>query len=255
MSRHASLLLLASDSLSLREENRAMQIEESKFRDSQDFADQTVSFARSVLQCSAAVFTWADSTDQFLPHSQVGWPEATIREYYSVYSSADPLNIYRLIKQRATVVMLQGAKREEQHTPWSDYQHRFGLADEVGFMFWSGDTPIGCLSAIQTTEDRPFTAHESFTQIHSFMEHGLSLLPAVKRFRAQAILKDDYFLTERELDVAKLISSGLSNKDIGDALTIELATVKSHVIRILGKLGLESRTQIAAFLGDPTIPR
>ncbi|MEN8503583.1 MULTISPECIES: helix-turn-helix transcriptional regulator [Paraburkholderia] len=232
-----------------------MQIEVSRFRDSQDFAEQTVNFARSVLHCSAAVFTWADSTEQFLPHTQIGWPESTIKEYYSVYASADPLNIYRLIKQRATVVMLRGAKREEQHTPWAEYQHKFGLADEVGFMFWSGDTPIGCLSAIQTSQDQPFSGQESFSQIHTFMEHGLSLLPAVKRFRAQAILKHDYFLTERELDVARLISSGLSNKDIGDVLSIELATVKSHVIRILGKLGLDSRTQIAAFLSDTAAPR
>src|SRR3982751_82390 len=44
-------------------------------------------------------------------------------------------------------------------------------------------------------------------------------------------------LTGRELEVLKLIVGGLSNKEIGSALGISEATVKSHINSILGKLG------------------
>ncbi|HIK15652.1 MAG TPA: response regulator transcription factor [Leptolyngbyaceae cyanobacterium M33_DOE_097] len=50
-------------------------------------------------------------------------------------------------------------------------------------------------------------------------------------------------LSERELDVLRLMAQGLSNQDIGTALNIGESTVKSHVTRILSKLGVSDRTQ------------
>ncbi len=52
-------------------------------------------------------------------------------------------------------------------------------------------------------------------------------------------------LTGRELEVLELIVRGLSNKEIGAALGISEATVKSHINSILGKLGVTDRTQAA----------
>lgn len=52
-------------------------------------------------------------------------------------------------------------------------------------------------------------------------------------------------LTERELEVVKLIAVGASNKGVAQKLGISEATVKSHVSSVLSKLGLKSRTQAA----------
>lgn len=52
-------------------------------------------------------------------------------------------------------------------------------------------------------------------------------------------------LTGRELEVLELIVGGRSNKEIGAALGISEATVKSHINSILGKLGVTDRTQAA----------
>jgi DNA-binding NarL/FixJ family response regulator len=52
-------------------------------------------------------------------------------------------------------------------------------------------------------------------------------------------------LTGREHEVLELIVRGLSNKEIGSALGISEATVKSHINSILGKLGVTDRTQAA----------
>ena len=50
-------------------------------------------------------------------------------------------------------------------------------------------------------------------------------------------------LTERELEVLKVLSCGMSNKEIGDALFISAETVKSHVSAIISKMGVQDRTQ------------
>lgn len=52
-------------------------------------------------------------------------------------------------------------------------------------------------------------------------------------------------LTERETDVLRLLADGLANKEIARALKINEKTVKTHVSNILGKLGVQSRTQAA----------
>jgi two-component system nitrate/nitrite response regulator NarL len=55
-------------------------------------------------------------------------------------------------------------------------------------------------------------------------------------------------LTEREAQIAELVADGLSNKAIASRLSIELATVKNHVHRILEKLRVHSRGEAAAKL-------
>jgi two-component system, NarL family, response regulator len=50
-------------------------------------------------------------------------------------------------------------------------------------------------------------------------------------------------LSDRELDVLRLMAQGMSNQGIGTALNVGESTVKSHVNRILSKLGVNDRTQ------------
>jgi two-component system, NarL family, nitrate/nitrite response regulator NarL len=65
--------------------------------------------------------------------------------------------------------------------------------------------------------------------------------------REGVFVRNDTYLTKRELEVLALINRGLSNGEIGNALTIELATVKNHVHSILQKLGVQRRTQATAW--------
>jgi DNA-binding NarL/FixJ family response regulator len=53
-------------------------------------------------------------------------------------------------------------------------------------------------------------------------------------------------LTERELEVLALVAEGASNQDIARTLVVSLATVKTHINHIFGKLDAESRVQVVA---------
>lgn len=54
-------------------------------------------------------------------------------------------------------------------------------------------------------------------------------------------------LTEREIDVLKFLAQGQPNREIADALSISVTTVRTHVSSLLSKLGYANRTQLALF--------
>ncbi|BDD84813.1 hypothetical protein TPB0596_45760 [Tsukamurella pulmonis] len=49
----------------------------------------------------------------------------------------------------------------------------------------------------------------------------------------------------RECDALRAIATGLNNDEIASALFISITTVKTHISRLLSKLGVRSRTQLA----------
>jgi DNA-binding CsgD family transcriptional regulator len=57
-------------------------------------------------------------------------------------------------------------------------------------------------------------------------------------------------LTRRELEIAGLLAEGLSNREIATRLVISQRTVETHVDHILSKLGMTSRTQVAAWVAE-----
>ncbi|MBE6879752.1 MAG: response regulator transcription factor [Ruminococcaceae bacterium] len=65
---------------------------------------------------------------------------------------------------------------------------------------------------------------------------------AVKNSGSSAVFE---LLSERELDIVKLIAEGLSNQEIADKLFLSNGTVRNYISVILEKTGLEHRTQIA----------
>jgi DNA-binding NarL/FixJ family response regulator len=57
-------------------------------------------------------------------------------------------------------------------------------------------------------------------------------------------------LTTREVEVLRLLATGSTNREIAERLYLSEGTVKNHVSRILGRLGLRDRTQAAIYARD-----
>jgi len=77
-----------------------------------------------------------------------------------------------------------------------------------------------------------------------------TLSPEAARVLVQATrpTKQPLFdLTEREMDVLKLVVQGQSNRQIAEALVITIATAKAHISSILSKLQVSSRTEAIAY--------
>jgi NarL family two-component system response regulator LiaR len=79
----------------------------------------------------------------------------------------------------------------------------------------------------------------------------------IKEFQSKDLTKASPFtlLTDREMQVLKLIAKGQSNSNIADGLVISVGTVKGHVSNILGKLHLADRTQVAVYAWQEGIVR
>jgi two-component system, NarL family, response regulator LiaR len=89
--------------------------------------------------------------------------------------------------------------------------------------------------------------------IHQVAEGEGSLDPGITRqvlaqmHAPTASESTEQELTERELEVLKLMAHGLSNAEIAKKIVVSNATVHTHVNRILAKLNLTSRTQAALY--------
>ena len=65
----------------------------------------------------------------------------------------------------------------------------------------------------------------------------------------------DLGLSERELEVCRLVARGLSNREIAAQLYVSEATVKTHVGHVLSRLGLRDRVQVTVFAYEHGIVR
>jgi len=80
---------------------------------------------------------------------------------------------------------------------------------------------------------------ELIETIHAVMEGRKRIPPEVAAELAEHVIDDE--LSEREIEVLKLIAAGNSNKQIADRLSVAEATVKSRVTNILSKLSASDR--------------
>jgi DNA-binding NarL/FixJ family response regulator len=85
------------------------------------------------------------------------------------------------------------------------------------------------------------------TVTRKLIEHVADPEVEDRRGRAKTLLAE---LTERELEVAVALGQGKSNAEIGAELYMSVATVKAHVSKVLQKLDLNNRVQVALLAHD-----
>jgi NarL family two-component system response regulator LiaR len=94
------------------------------------------------------------------------------------------------------------------------------------------------------------TSDELAKAIRDAFSGRSTLSPEAARVLIQSTRPTDqsgYDLTERELEVLRLVVQGQSNQQIAETLVISLATVKAHISSILSKLQVSSRAEATAY--------
>jgi DNA-binding NarL/FixJ family response regulator len=113
--------------------------------------------------------------------------------------------------------------------------------------------PPDLLSAIRAVASGDAVVAPSVTRrlLDAFLPH----LPDLSRAPGPGVPPEVQALTAREREVLTEVAAGLSNAEIAAVLVLSEATVKTHVGRILGKLGLRDRVQAVVYAYEHRLVR
>ncbi|MFI6582871.1 response regulator transcription factor [Embleya sp. NPDC050493] len=133
----------------------------------------------------------------------------------------------------------------------SEYYRRFmrplGIRFEAELYLRHGGELVGGVSLLRDAREGDFTPGELrfLRKAHPYLEYAFG---AWQRPTVDAAPVSEWELTEREFEVVALVREGVTNAEIGRALSISVPTVKSHLQHVFDKTGLRSRTQLLAHM-------
>lgn len=127
----------------------------------------------------------------------------------------------------------------------TDYAYDALKAGASGFLLKDAE-PEDIAHAIEVVAEGNALVEPSVMKrmIEAFTSSSSKTAGGVKDSQQENILKT---LTERELEILKLVAKGMSNDEIASELFISVATVKTHVSRLLAKTGTHDRSQLVVF--------
>jgi DNA-binding CsgD family transcriptional regulator len=198
-------------------------------------------------------YVWDAGSASFKNGLYINMDPANLRLYEQYYQFHDPITPamqqYRTAV-RATDVLSQEMLRKTEF--FNDFLAKDGLHWGVNLYAWEGPQNIGDIRLWRDRKRQNFSSDE--LQLLDFIRPAF--LTALRRCRpvntvAQAgnaamPLK----LSDREIEVARLMSCGLSDKEISRCLGISVATVRTHVGHAFRKQGVDNRIRLIQSLGS-----
>ncbi len=212
-------------------------------------------FALCALRASSSIFYWIEQTTRMSVVELVGPCHRHFDRYQRDMNAYDPLNVERLVTSRKKVATMREDRTlapAADFERYSVYMRDSGIADVLDFVFWQDDHPVAGLGILKTPDDPPFSM-ESFDFANSmqpYIECNLLRHPDLLVQRLTQRLVEGFSLTPREVEVTKLVCEGLTNVDISEALGMGLGTVKTHLLHVFQKAGVENRAALVAWVGQ-----
>lgn len=203
-----------------------------------EFGDRTLDLVRATLGADWAVFFLIDDRNEAHGFRSLGAPAELPTSYVVQGIEAhDPLHPRQLIARRQRFLTLHDPCVAENSVRFRRFLSSFDVSDAAEMIFWNGSRTVGGLSLIWRNRG-PLARPEVALNVQSYIEFNL---PHACAPEPDAALD----LTEREWQVAELAARGYQNPQIADALNISLATVKTHLLHIFGKLHVTNRVELS----------
>jgi len=217
------------------------------------FGDRTTELVCAALDAQWGVFFLLDETATAYGFRARGAPADLPLSYAAQdIQRNDPLHPRRLTAERRrfttifdTALVASPDRRRDQQRFWGFLQS-FGARDAAEMVFWNGQRAVGGMSLIWRGKTSRCRDLDLARSLQSYIEFNLlgafADLPTAHPNSMHAGLEP---LTEREQQIAELVSHGCSNPEIARCLGVTLATVKTHLIHIFGKLEVNNRVALA----------
>lgn len=169
-------------------------------------------------------------------------------EYLARYQADDPFAPRRWAASPKNVVSVRdvGGPAALAGSPFGSFLTRYGFTAPVVMYLRSAGRIVAAILLLRDISQREIGDDElgRLRRCHPLLERAY----AVAWHRSGATEPrgaiDDSGLTPRENAVARLAAGGASNEEIARALSMSVPTVKTHMTRVLLKLGVRSRTDI-----------
>ncbi len=190
------------------------------------------------------IIALAEEIERISKHAEAEFAALPFLSFYAPFAAQAFLF---LEKREQAMKILQGAR---------DIAQRFNLIS----LTWKIEVLLGSvlIKDDQSTAQNHFnTARHSIRQIsetvpanlrQNFLNHALAKIPASSG--RDAAKSEAHDLTRRETEIVREIALGKNNQQIADDLHITIKTVEAHITRVLSKLNMTSRTQIALWAVD-----
>jgi LuxR family transcriptional regulator, maltose regulon positive regulatory protein len=147
----------------------------------------------------------------------------------------------RLLTESLLLSALAHQKRGDLPRALNSFERALRLAEPGGYMRLFLDEGLPIRPLLQAAVERNITVEYARKLLAALEDAARSNTTAAPSTEKQTKLVEP--LTDREIELLRLIAAGLSNQEIAERLFISLPTVKWHISNIFSKLGVRSRTQ------------
>lgn len=216
-----------------------------------EFIDNTFEMLRRTLGASSLAFYSVDDESNLYDFRCSGLPREFFRLYLNEMNRIDPLHVRRVATRPDTVVRMHEAPDymdQDEIDEYKRFLRHYDFVENIDILFRSeGEIKAG-LSVIWKQKDNRSidTTFQLACDLQPFIEYALWTHVEVVKSDPMAKATKTYHLTPRETEVAKLLCFGRTNADIATCLGIGVSTVKTHMIRIFEKTGVETRAGVVA---------
>ncbi|OJF94945.1 helix-turn-helix transcriptional regulator [Pararhizobium antarcticum] len=216
-----------------------------------EFIDETFRLLSGTLKASRLVFYSVDEHKNLHNFVCSRVPSDFMKTYIREMYAHDPLHVRQIENEQHAVVKMSDAGRyapESEVIIYRQFLDAFQVNNTIELIFqrdsqiYAGITVMWAAGDTRPTDDQ----FQLADALHPFISFNLQEVFPRSRDNTTRKANALLHLTQREAEVARLLCCGRTNADIAQCLGIGLSTVKTHLIHIFDKAGVDNRASLVS---------